>query len=153
MDEHHTENKRRHLRVWYRNAMNFSHELYKKLNLIDFSVDKRRKIKFYFAWRTAYLQLQQVQQSMQQPLLQEEQVALVAEEVLAEAEEPIHQVQEEEEDGKNNKKYPKRYGRPSMDPSRYVYCLGCSGRKCKDYCWLWNHGNNCSLDNYKSDQK
>lgn len=43
--------------------MNFSHELYKKLNLIDFSVDKRRKIKFYFAWRTAYLQLQQVQQS------------------------------------------------------------------------------------------
>jgi len=38
-------------------------------------------------------------------------VAQEAEEVLGEAhQEPIHQVHEEEENGKNNKEYPKRYG-------------------------------------------
>jgi hypothetical protein len=99
---------------------------------------------------------QQVQQLTQQQLPQEEPLEVAqaeAEEVLVEAQEPIHQVQEEEENGKNNKEYPKRYGRPSMDPSWYVYSLGSSGRKCKDNRCLWNHGNNCSLDNYKSDQK
>jgi hypothetical protein len=70
---------------------------------------------------------------MQQQLPQEEpqEVAQEAEEVLGEAhQELIHQVHEEVENGKNNKEYPKRYGRPSMDPSWYVYCLGCFGRKC-----------------------
>jgi hypothetical protein len=69
---------------------------------------------------------------MQQQLPQEEpqEVAQEAEEVLVEAQELIHQVKEAEENGKNNKEYPKRYGRPSMDPSWYVYCLGCFGRKC-----------------------
>jgi hypothetical protein len=43
--------------------MNFTHENYKKLNLIDFNVAKRRKIRFYYAWRTAYLRKQQVSQS------------------------------------------------------------------------------------------
>ncbi len=36
--------------------MNFVHENYKKLNLIDFNVDKKRKIKFYYKWRQAFLQ-------------------------------------------------------------------------------------------------
>jgi hypothetical protein len=93
---------------------------------------------------------------MQQQLPQEEPlgVAQEAEEVLVGArQEQIHQVHEEEEDGKNNKKYRKRYDRPSMDLTRYVYCLGSSGRKCKDYCWLWNHCYYSSLDYYKSDQK
>jgi hypothetical protein len=56
--------------------------------------------------------LQQVQQLMQQQLLQEEPqgVAQEAEEVLVEAQEQIHQVHEEDEDGKNNKEYPKGYG-------------------------------------------
>lgn len=53
--DHHTESKRRHLKLWYRNTMNFTHENYKKLNLIDFNVMKRRKIKFYFRWRNAFL--------------------------------------------------------------------------------------------------
>ena len=43
--------------------MNFTHENYKKLNLIDFNVAKRRKIRFYYAWRTAYLRKQQITQS------------------------------------------------------------------------------------------
>jgi hypothetical protein len=49
---------------------------------------------------------------MQQPLPQEEplEVAQEAEEVLVGAQEPIHQVHEEEEDGKNNKEYLKGYG-------------------------------------------
>jgi hypothetical protein len=72
-----------------------------------------------------------VQQLTQRQLQQEEPqgVAQEAEEILVEAQELIHQVKEEEENGKNNKEYPKRYGRPSMDPSWYVYCLGCFGRK------------------------
>jgi len=37
-------------------------------------------------------------------------VAQGAEEVLVEAQEQIHQVKEAEENGKNNKEYPKRYG-------------------------------------------
>jgi hypothetical protein len=37
-------------------------------------------------------------------------VAQGAEEILVEAQELIHQVHEEEENGKNNKEYPKRYG-------------------------------------------
>jgi hypothetical protein len=53
--DHHTECQRKYLRGWYRNAMNFTHENYKKLNLIDYQVAKRRKIRFFFNWRTAYL--------------------------------------------------------------------------------------------------
>ena len=44
---------------------------------------------------------------MQQPLQQvEHQEDLAVEEVLVVAQAPTHQVQEEEEDGKNNKEYP-----------------------------------------------
>lgn len=42
------ERKRTFLRQWYRKAMNVIHENYKKLNLIDFNVEKKRKIKFYY---------------------------------------------------------------------------------------------------------
>ena len=35
--------------------MNFMHELYKKINLIEFNVNKKKKLKFYFKWRQAYL--------------------------------------------------------------------------------------------------
>lgn len=35
--------------------MNFIHENYKKLNLIEFNVNKKRKIKFYYKWREAFL--------------------------------------------------------------------------------------------------
>lgn len=90
-----------------------------------------------------------MQPQLQQVVQVDLQVVEAEEEVLVEAQEPIHQVQEEEEDGKNNKEYPKRYGRPSMDPSRYVYCLGCFGRKCKNNCWLWNSSNYRSMDNHK----
>ena len=47
--------KRHSLRLWYRNAMNFVHENYKKLNLVEFNVNKKRKIKFYYKWRDAFL--------------------------------------------------------------------------------------------------
>jgi len=50
------------------------------------------------------------------------------EEVLVEAQAAIHQVQEEEENGKNNKKYNERPSRSGMDSSWNVYCLGCFGR-------------------------
>lgn len=49
------ERKRYYLRLWYRNSMNFLHEHYKKLNLIEFNVGKKRKIKFFYKWRQAYL--------------------------------------------------------------------------------------------------
>ena len=50
------EDRKRHfLRTWYRNSMNFIHEHYKKLNLIEFNVNKKRKVKFYFKWRQAFL--------------------------------------------------------------------------------------------------
>ena len=58
LSDHHQEAERFYLRLWYRNSMNFTHENYKKLNLIDFNVAKRRKIRFYYAWRTAYLRRQ-----------------------------------------------------------------------------------------------
>lgn len=45
------ERKRSYLRLWYRKAMNVVHENYKNLNLIQFNVDKKRKIKFYYKWR------------------------------------------------------------------------------------------------------
>lgn len=48
--------KRHYLRQWYRQAMNFVHENYKKLNLIEFNVSKKRKIKFFYKWRWAFLQ-------------------------------------------------------------------------------------------------
>ena len=43
------------MRLWYRRAMNFVHEQYKKLNLVEFNVAKKRKTKFYFRWREAFL--------------------------------------------------------------------------------------------------
>ena len=46
-----TERKRHFLRLWYRKAMNFTHENYKKLNLVEYNVNKKRKIKFYYKWR------------------------------------------------------------------------------------------------------
>ncbi len=52
--EHHTEAKRRYLSEWYRKTMDFTHENYKKLNLIDYNVAKKRKLRFYFAWRSAF---------------------------------------------------------------------------------------------------
>lgn len=58
LSDHHQEAERFYLRLWYRNSMNFTHENYKKLNLIDFNVAKRRKIRLYYAWRTAYLRRQ-----------------------------------------------------------------------------------------------
>lgn len=35
--------------------MNFIHEHYKKINLIEFNVGKKRKIKFFYKWRQAFL--------------------------------------------------------------------------------------------------
>jgi len=43
--------KRHYLRLWYRKAMNFIHENYKKINLIEFNVVKKRRTKFFFRWR------------------------------------------------------------------------------------------------------
>ena len=37
--------------------MNFTHESYKKVNLIDYNVAKKRKIKFFYSWRSAFLRL------------------------------------------------------------------------------------------------
>jgi hypothetical protein len=88
---------------------------------------------------------------MLQPLQQVEPLVVVQaeEEVLVEAQEQIHQVHEEVEDGKNNKEYPKGYGRSGMDSPWNVYCLGCFGWKRKDYCWLWNYSYNWSLGTYE----
>ncbi|CDW85127.1 UNKNOWN [Stylonychia lemnae] len=49
------ERKRTYLRNWYRRAMNVVHENYKKMNLIQFNVNKKRKIVFYYNWRQAFL--------------------------------------------------------------------------------------------------
>lgn len=50
------EHRRRHyLRLWYRKAMNAVHENYKKLNLVQYNVDKKRRITFYYKWRQAFL--------------------------------------------------------------------------------------------------
>ena len=51
--------KRHYLRCWYRRAMNFTHENYKKLNLIEFNVSKKRKLKFFYKWRQAFLNKRQ----------------------------------------------------------------------------------------------
>lgn len=56
MSQYGTEKKRSYLRLWYRKAMNFTHENYKKLNLVEFNVSKKRKIKFYYKWRQAFLE-------------------------------------------------------------------------------------------------
>jgi len=50
-----TERKRFFLRLWYRNAMNFIHENYKKLNLVEFNADKKKKMIFFYKWRQAFL--------------------------------------------------------------------------------------------------
>ena len=49
------ERKRRYLRMWYRKGMDWEHENYKKLNLVDFNVNKKRKIRFFYKWRQAFL--------------------------------------------------------------------------------------------------
>ena len=51
MGQYGVEQKRKYLRQWYRKAMNFTHENYKKINLIEYNVNKKRKIKFYYKWR------------------------------------------------------------------------------------------------------
>lgn len=43
--------KRYYLRSWYRRAMNFIHENYKKINLIEFNVNKKRRTKYFYKWR------------------------------------------------------------------------------------------------------
>ena len=48
--------KRHYLRLWYRKAMDFTHESYKKLNLVDYNVGKKRKICFFYKWRQAFLE-------------------------------------------------------------------------------------------------
>jgi len=48
--------KRHYLRLWYRNSLNFLHENYKKLNLVEFNVNRRRKMIHYYKWRSAFLQ-------------------------------------------------------------------------------------------------
>lgn len=35
--------------------MNFVHENYKKLNLVEYNVNKKRKLKFYYLWRQRFL--------------------------------------------------------------------------------------------------
>jgi uncharacterized protein YukJ len=55
MSNYGTDLKRSYLRVWYRNSMNFVHENYKKLNLVDYNVNKKLKIKFYYKWRQGFL--------------------------------------------------------------------------------------------------
>lgn len=47
--------KRFYLRLWYRNSMDFMHELYKKNNLIEFNIRKKNKLKWYYKWRQAFL--------------------------------------------------------------------------------------------------
>ena len=56
MNNYTTDRKRTYLKLWYRRSMNFVHENYKKLNLVEFNVNKKRKIKFYYKWRQAFLQ-------------------------------------------------------------------------------------------------
>jgi hypothetical protein len=51
MTQYGQDEKRHYLRLWYRRAMNFTHENYKKLNLVEYNVNKKRKLKFYFKWR------------------------------------------------------------------------------------------------------
>jgi superfamily II DNA or RNA helicase len=43
--------------------MNFTHENYKKLNLIDFNVANKRKLKFYYTWRAAFQKRQKEAES------------------------------------------------------------------------------------------
>ncbi len=47
--------RRFYLRKWYRNAMNYVHENYKKLALVDYNVNKKRRMFFYFKWRQVFL--------------------------------------------------------------------------------------------------
>ena len=55
MGNYGNDRKRHCLRLWYRNAMNFIHENYKKLNLVEYNVSKKRKIKFFYKWRQSFL--------------------------------------------------------------------------------------------------
>jgi chromosome segregation ATPase len=55
MSTYYTDRKTHYLRKWYRQSMNFVHENYKKLNLVEFQVNKKRKIQFFFKWRQAFL--------------------------------------------------------------------------------------------------
>ena len=35
--------------------MNFVHETYKKLNLVEYNVNKKRRMLYYYKWRQAFL--------------------------------------------------------------------------------------------------
>lgn len=56
MNSYGVEAKRAYFRLWYRKAMNFTHESYKNINLIEYNVNKKRKMKFYYKWREAFLE-------------------------------------------------------------------------------------------------
>jgi chromosome segregation ATPase len=49
------DSKRRHLRLWYRNAFNCVHETRKRNLLIDDSVKFKREQKFFYLWRQAFM--------------------------------------------------------------------------------------------------
>ena len=49
------DSKRRHLRLWYRNAFNCVHETRKRNQLIDGSVTFKRTQKFFYLWRQAFM--------------------------------------------------------------------------------------------------
>ena len=49
------DSKRRHLRLWYRNAFNCVHETRKRNQLIDGSVTLKRTQKFFYLWRQAFM--------------------------------------------------------------------------------------------------
>ena len=59
MSTYYTNRKAHYLRRWFRTSMDFVHENYKKLNLVDFQVAKKRKIQFFFKWRQAFLRRRQ----------------------------------------------------------------------------------------------
>jgi hypothetical protein len=49
------EMKRHYVRLWYRKAMNYQHENYKQLGLVDFNVNKKTKNLAFLRWRQAFL--------------------------------------------------------------------------------------------------
>ena len=55
MSNYGQDRQRHYLRLWYRKAMNFVHETYKKLNLVEYNVNKKRRMLYYYKWRQAFL--------------------------------------------------------------------------------------------------
>lgn len=47
--------QRRALRIWYRNAFNCVYESRKRTHIIDTNVSEARRRKFFYMWRSAYL--------------------------------------------------------------------------------------------------